>query len=151
MSLKNLSQKIQEIKAQAQKEGKALISKAAKALFTKYPELQAIYWTQYTPYFMDGDECVFGINDINGYAGELPKNDDGDTMDFDELFNEEHHNLGSVYPKDNTYTHQALVDAFDNFVSEIYSAGEVMQDALGDHCSVLITRDGITIEEYEHD
>src|SRR5688572_27883088 len=27
-----------------------------------HPEIQQISWTQYTPYFNDGDECTFGVN-----------------------------------------------------------------------------------------
>lgn len=152
MSLEDLSKQIQDIKAQAQKTGKDLISKAAKVLFKKYPELQAIYWTQYTPYFMDGDECVFSVNSIMGYAGELPKDDEGETIDLNEVFSEEYHNLGEyIYPEEKAYKNPALVADFDDFVSAIKAAEDVMRDAIGDHCSVLITRDGITVEEYEHD
>lgn len=39
-------------------------------LFEKSVLINSVSWTQYTPYFMDGDECVFGINadelDVNG-------------------------------------------------------------------------------------
>jgi hypothetical protein len=32
--------------------------------FIETPRCQAITWTQYTPYFNDGEECTFSVNDI---------------------------------------------------------------------------------------
>jgi hypothetical protein len=32
-----------------------------KELFIKYPEIETASWTQYTPFFADGDICIFGL------------------------------------------------------------------------------------------
>ena len=41
-----------------------------KYIFEKYSKLESFGWTQYTPYFNDGDSCVFsaqvGYISING-------------------------------------------------------------------------------------
>lgn len=34
---------------------------ALQAFLDKHPERQSIGWSQYTPYFNDGDACVFGV------------------------------------------------------------------------------------------
>ena len=34
-----------------------------KLFFDECPKIQAVIWSQYTPYFNDGDECIFGVND----------------------------------------------------------------------------------------
>lgn len=33
----------------------------ARELFQRIPEIEEFSWTQYTPYFNDGDECIFGV------------------------------------------------------------------------------------------
>ena len=45
-------------------ESKGIIVQASKMLYEKYPDLKSIHWTQYTPYFNDGDECEFGVHEI---------------------------------------------------------------------------------------
>lgn len=34
-----------------------------KLFFDECPKVQAVVWSQYTPYFNDGDECVFSVNE----------------------------------------------------------------------------------------
>lgn len=34
----------------------------AQELFARIPEIEEFSWTQYTPYFNDGDECVFSVD-----------------------------------------------------------------------------------------
>jgi hypothetical protein len=46
------------------KEGEAAVKDAFKDIFERFPELEMIWWTQYTPYFNDGDTCVFGVHDF---------------------------------------------------------------------------------------
>jgi len=57
---------------------KKLIVQAAEAelkiafleIFKKFPDLKTFAWTQYTPYFNDGEPCYFSVNtysiEING-------------------------------------------------------------------------------------
>lgn len=50
----------EEIKKKTQDRLKTFID----GLFLAFPWFGAITWTQYTPYWNDGDECTFGVNDI---------------------------------------------------------------------------------------
>ena len=34
-----------------------------KLFFEECPKVQAVVWAQYTPYFNDGDECIFSVNE----------------------------------------------------------------------------------------
>lgn len=43
---------------------KASFGEAMKAFFEATPEVQSVFWTQYTPYFNDGDACYFRVGDI---------------------------------------------------------------------------------------
>lgn len=38
-----------------------------EGVFQKFPDVESVGWTQYTPYFNDGEPCHFGINtDVYG-------------------------------------------------------------------------------------
>lgn len=49
-----------------------------KDLFEKSILINSISWTQYTPYFMDGDECVFGVNADDLEVNNIDRYDDED-------------------------------------------------------------------------
>lgn len=63
MSLKQLCQLQNEVDSQIRKEGLVAIKTALKELFDAYPTLEGVKWEQWTPYFNDGDSCVFSIHD----------------------------------------------------------------------------------------
>lgn len=52
-------------------------------LFTQFPLLESISWTQYTPYFNDGDVCNF--RSCHGYAETVPETGDFDDAVADTL------------------------------------------------------------------
>jgi hypothetical protein len=45
-------------------ESRSVLNESFIEFFTKNPEFKSVFWTQYTPHFMDGDECVFSVNDV---------------------------------------------------------------------------------------
>lgn len=49
---------VQEMQAIA----KTAFTDASATIFANHPTLQWYSWTQYTPYFNDGEECVFRVN-----------------------------------------------------------------------------------------
>lgn len=61
---KVLNEKIEEMKKEMQEKSRPMIEDAAKLLFNKYPFLEEIFWTQYTPYFNDGEACEFSVHDL---------------------------------------------------------------------------------------
>lgn len=96
-----------------------------KPLFEKYPSVEKIRWAQYTPYFNDGDECVFRAN-----VEELAINDD-------EMYE------GSDENEDAQIEFSSALSAMPD---------EMMKDVFGDHVEVTVYSDGrIETEEYEHD
>jgi len=48
-----------------------------KELFAQAPNLKSVGWTQYTPYFSDGDECIFSVHaDVDRlYINEIHRDD----------------------------------------------------------------------------
>jgi hypothetical protein len=124
------------------------------------PTIIEFGWRQYTPYFNDGDPCVFGAHGV-----WVRTSDDVDVEDLYDLeVDYNHPTLGkrpSTYnretqeyetgdyegPDEARYDRcQALHEAIDG--GEFYA---VLLQAFGDHAEVTVRRDGIKVDFYEHD
>lgn len=126
-----------EAKQKMQDEAGAAFKELAADFFEKFPKVNSFAWTQYTPYWNDGEQCQFGVNN-DSYSIFL----NGGNADYDEDYEEG----------------QELDDATDSKASEAVSKflqqfdDEILQDLYGDHCKVTVNRDGTAeTEEYEHD
>jgi hypothetical protein len=42
-----------------------LIESTTQQLFEVCPEIESVHWTQYTPYFNDGDSCHFSVHELH--------------------------------------------------------------------------------------
>jgi hypothetical protein len=117
-------------------------------------------WRQYTPYFNDGDPCVFGASGAwvrtqdDSPADE--DEDDEDPEEFDITYGT-HPTLGGTegWGADQRYVGtretqwrvaKALGDAIEGGEFD-----HVLIDLFGDHCRVTVRRTGITVDEYSHD
>lgn len=132
------------------------------------PSVEAIRWRQYTPYFNDGDVCDFGVYDpwfrIAGTPEDIGEDDDGFvhaghvavTGGKETEWREERINgrwnwkaveTGRTFdPNPAADAIQRLSAALDNG-----SAYHVLEDLFGDHATVTVTRERITVDTYEHD
>lgn len=93
--------------------------------FELNPEVETVAFNQYTPYFNDGDECIFSANVdpllINGR----------DYYDTDK------------FPK-------SVFQQFEAVLSQVPE--EFLKQLFGDHVEVTVKKDGsIEIEGYDHD
>jgi hypothetical protein len=81
MEHKTLQDQINELNKQMREKSKDLMKEAFREFFAKYDEIvKNVYWTQYTPYFNDGEVCEFSVND----AFILLKGIDEDEEECDE-------------------------------------------------------------------
>ena len=55
--------KLEELRKAHMKELQGDFNEIIKLFFDECPKVQAVVWSQYTPYFNDGDECVFSVNE----------------------------------------------------------------------------------------
>lgn len=145
--------------------------------FFEETPVQAAVWTQYTPYFNDGDECVFGVNDpffiLSGFDPEelespysyedddsyvlvQEKPSDSSLRYMQQQIEEngsyaDHYRqrLEQIKAQDEKYPN--LAEQCDQFKKLIMKNEELMKDMFGDHCSVYLTKDNSYVEEYEHD
>ena len=122
---------LQEIKNQydaaveaAKKSGQDASKEVFKEFFEQFPEVDKIQWTQYTPYFNDGDACTFGVNKPDFIL------DDGNVV-------------SSWYGDGKKYVTDSL--------RALFGFELLMESVFGDHVEVTVTRQGIEIDEYDHD
>lgn len=55
-----------------------------KTFFELYPEVQAVGWNQYTPYFNDGEPCEFGVADKYAVGHDFDLDDISSGYDLEE-------------------------------------------------------------------
>jgi len=127
-----------------------------KTVFDKYPKVESFGWNQYTPYFMDGETCVFSAN--TDYISI-----NGDYVDDSEWMGK------TVVTNWGTYNRETKV--YDGKVeipnekhdSELESASEDIRKFLqtfdddfyirkfGDHSEITVTKEGVEVDDYDHD
>ncbi len=137
--------------------------------FDKYPEVKEIKWRQYTPYFNDGEPCEFGVNELNGffgtddeceYEGSLPSYSIDEVVEYrkngindnwSDWQKEYYPKKSKEYPAD-TDRLQSLNTDFRQLNSLVMAIPEdIMLDLFGDHSEITVTKEGIDVEEYDHD
>lgn len=119
----------------AENGGKQAIFDLFASILRRHPDVECVSWVQYTPYFNDGDACVFSVG---GFC-IVPKDEESDwqweaygAWDADSKVSEDAYNeLRAAWMEINSTD---LLEAF-----------------FGDHVRVTITRAGGEVDEYEHD
>ena len=154
------------LKAKFQAEAQAMFKETMKEFFDKNPGITALKWTQYTPYFNDGDACVFGVNDV--YFTNAPADELENITAWGEYEGEDESvwvsqniayvlNSGSKYYQEEAAKIRAA-GGFDedscNLIDKMIQSGEmedIMWEMFGDHVVITATRDGFDVNDYEHD
>lgn len=134
--------------------GQAVIDSIFHKAFRDDPSIQGFRWTQYTPYFMDGDACIFGVMDLNvmvkkdhpalqeDVAVQSYMESDDDSIVVIESHPEwGHGDLSSASSRLYKVVHEIDLDAHK----------DVLEHLFGDHAMIEVTRSGYTINEWEHD
>lgn len=121
---KEFKKKIEDLRKQLQKTGEKFLIENFKEIFKNFPSLESISWSQYTPYFNDGEECEFSSN--HEYADIVGKGiEEGDD------------------------THEAIQSYLNKIMSQFDD--DLLESLFGDHVQLIVTKKGIKIEEYDHE
>lgn len=137
--LGELSTKREQIEAAAREQAKAILAPGLKEFMEAHPDIKAIGWTQYTPYFNDGEECIFGVHGLHASA-----KDERDDSLYGDGWEEIYSKVADGFSPESWKALQELEAAL--------SGGEPeLKAAFGDHVQVIVTKDGVDVEEYEHD
>ena len=142
------------LRQQYQIEAQSLLKDLAKEFFQNYPEIKLISWTQYTPYFNDGDTCVFRVNDV------YFSNAEGNEVDNITAWGEYEGKTEGIFSstmwgmKYEKITLPEATSAACEDVSSIINSSEmrdVLQEMFGDHVSIQLTANGFNVSEFDHD
>jgi hypothetical protein len=148
----NFEQKIQKYKDSVQimeAELGGSISHELQKLMEKDPTIEGIRWEQYTPYFNDGDACIFGVMD----ARVKFKDNDEEGGDYGDGYLSSW-DFGSWNGDKRVYSEEeqskaAIVEDISKFVANIPS--DLLLNAFGDHTQITINKDGVDTEHYDHE
>ena len=64
----------EELRKKFQTTAQELFKETTKEFFSDNPAITAVVWTQYTPYFNDGDTCEFSVNEPTFTNAPDPEN-----------------------------------------------------------------------------
>jgi hypothetical protein len=133
------------------------------------PEVLRFGWTQYTPYFNDGDPCIFGVNELWAVPVGTSEEDEDEERYHDEVTYDKENwgqrpwewdnprdwdNRKKVYfdyvgPAGREPAYNALIALNDALQSGEFD--DALLNAFGDHAEIVVTADKIIVEQYEHD
>lgn len=128
-----------------------------------HPKVEAIRWRQYTPYFNDGEPCVFDVSDVYFRLTSVPEEagdyEDGFVSTWDARYvpevaemigtTEWDRDRGRVHDGKGDIELYNLLRAFEEGLGSAFN--DVLMEAFGDHAEVTVRRNVIEIETYEHD
>jgi hypothetical protein len=125
------TRKMADLRHELSSRAASYFREAASQLFADNAELKSFGWKQYTVYWNDGDETYFSARtdypDIN-------------CLDGNEIWDGDEETKAIVPLRDKV---RGFLGVFTDDDFEIL---------FGDHVSVTVTRDGVTVEEYtDHD
>lgn len=125
--IEELKNKIEELKTQTKEVCEEYFAEFAKEFFVNYNDIKSFSWTQYIPYFNDGDTCTFKIGNI--YI----------TTDKDETF--------SLWEgSENEYADEVI----SYIEEELNDMLRFLETTYGEHAEIEIKKSGeITINSFE--
>lgn len=156
----------QALRAKFQTEAQAMFKDTMKEFFDKNPGITALKWSQYTPYFNDGDTCVFRVNTV--YFTNAP----ADELDNISAWGEYEGFDDSVWVADSiSHVLNSGRKYYENKAAKILAAGgvdvdscelidkmiqsdemeDIMMEMFGDHVVITATREGFDVNAHEHE
>jgi hypothetical protein len=143
--ISELRKDFEEKKRQMAEQFRNEFSNISKAFFEAVPRIKSLTWTQYTPYFNDGDECTFRVNSVEFATDE--NNEIESYRDFennDGSFSAESYGLKKLV----TPEEFKLCEQMESIIGR---NKVLMEDLFGDHALVVVRANSIVVEEYDHE
>lgn len=126
-----------------------VFAEEAKKLFEANPKLASFSWTQYTPYFNDGETCEFGAHTDYITVTDVDGNEEEEVSSW----SVRHYSEKGTDWQGNPYTPSELElagVAACEFLAEFEDEDFLMM--FGDHTRVTVFRDGrVESDDYDHD
>ncbi len=120
-------------------EAQELVKPCLQEFMKAHPSVKALGWAQYTPYFNDGDPCVFHLHGLHASAKDERE---------DELYGEGWHEIYG--DPEEGFTPEAW-SALKDLEKTLGDLEDELEAVFGDHVRVIVTAEGVDVEEYNHD
>ena len=156
-NLKRLKKELSSKRTEVNDASSDLFDSWCKDFFTKNSDvIESFAWNQYTPYFNDGDATVFSantdyikVNDV--YCDELENIQKIKVTNWG-TWNRETKKYDNRVEFENPNYDERL----DNLVTEIKNFLQLFDDDFylskyGDHTEITVTKNGVDVDEYDHD
>lgn len=161
MNIDELREKIKEHKKLISEHAKEALDKTFVDLFSKYPELVAVRWQQYTPVFNDGDPCEFSVDSpdeiiytkefSDKVLAEDPSGNVTSVYDAEEDLIETAE-LDSEQVKSVTFygRYTGSLNAADKEIDRLFDGDldDIFAEAYGDGYEITATKEGLIVNEY---
>jgi hypothetical protein len=143
-ALTELADKRKAVEEASRNEARKILTPGLRDFMEAHPEIEAIRWRQFTPYFNDGDACEFGVGELTyKLVGGDVYDDEGDYEDgFLSI---------STYGKPKDWVTPDWFLALGELERALMGSESELEAAFGDHVKVTVTRDGVDVDEYDHD
>ncbi len=139
---------------------------ACQELFEEFPDLESFSWAQYSPYFNDGNPCVFRVRDLSTivYQGKEFRGDDC-TVSSSRWDCEAKKQVpcepyvgwyawrGDPIKYPDGFDLQQAIKAFNTVIeihNFVFNNQELAEEAFGDDGLITVSRNGIEVTEYDH-
>ena len=137
------------IKAKYIEETKEALSPLLSEFFDANPEVETVTWDQYAPHFNDGEPCLFDVHEMYWTVSEnseLPEEDIERVTEWDEKLS-----TGSWCTSECSERTKQVANAVSELESVLHADSDFCEEMYGSDATVVISRDGISIEECDHD
>lgn len=139
-----------------QEKGQQKLKEVFKLFWESNPNVHLVMWTQYTPYYNDGDVCEFSVGEIlfsNLADSAEYKNIDYDNYEGDLeniwIYSEWDVCQNDKNIKDSERMNFDMAKDLTNFLDS-KTMKDVLELLFEDHVKVFATREGFTVVGYEH-
>lgn len=138
------------------KKAKAKLKEVLSDFWDKNPAINVIVWTQYAPYFNDGSACIFSVNEPTFSNCTNPE--EFNTLSWGEYEGYDE-NVWAFCEwnvekrvKNVSGINVESIKLLSRFIQSV-AMEDVLRDTLGEDNLIIVTREGITCENYsgQHD
>jgi hypothetical protein len=176
----NITTELEKEFAQLEAKMRGIAGEAIKKLFNAVPELYMMTWNQYMPYFNDGEECTFSVNETSFLANPelissffehygIDSEDEEVLLEFlsDEYnfnsFEEPNDYYKEGHVKRQSYNElverigskrvKEIENLLNSYTSLVQTCSDGFKAAFGEHSKITVTRKGteINIQVEEYD
>lgn len=137
--LQPLLSALEEYQEKIKNDGLGILRQSFMTFFEKYPLITELSWRQYTPYFNDGEACVFSVHT---YSIEFKLDGEEERLNVDDYIYDDN------FPAPLKTT---VKSAYKELANALEAVEDVLQAVFGDHAEIIVNREEVRVESCDHE